>query len=999
MPISNSYPRGVPIEDQDLFVGTKANNNRTVNYTAQGVADYLNINSKVAIGGQMSFQFTIVPNIPKTIAFEGGLGNNTAFSAITKLIVSAIDLSTANITIFLNYLNNSQVLLSQQNQPNFFGHYKITGYAQIGTSAFYELDLEFIGGNGTIGDKQYYDLVSFVLSTEVPPTEWGSITGDIEEQTDLINYISSQITIPTLQDVVETGNRYTGSNGFTEFDSLGNLNLSRNDEEYIVNLGTYSGLEISSSDGDAGFIGIGINQDGNDFVGLTRQPDSGNRAYYSLGDRPNGYYDLATLNDITTPTWQETLDVDFGVSNIVTTPFYYDDGVIRNSFDSVNIRIEQLTGDLLTTTLTPGQLSVSNSTSGKSLYIDYDFGIQFYKVISSSAKSTYIKADNVINNNVIFQLPNKATGTYTLTTLDDIPASVASVTATSPITSSGGTTPDISTSMATNKLIGRSTAGVGVMEEITVGTGLTLSGGTLNASAAGGGIPHATASGTDTYTATITGVTSYADGDAYLIRFTNGNTSGATLNINSLGAITLYRNNDGVLIGGDIISGGEMICVYNSTTSGFQCIGTAPNSLFSYVTNADSVTLTKGMPVYAFGGTGDRMTVKRAYNTGDSTSAQTVGLVLSTSIATNQKGLIMMQGLLDGLSILPTSTWADGDTVYLGSTAGTITNVKPYAPNHLVYLGVVTTSSNGAAGRIYVRVQNGYELDELHNVQAQSPSLKDTLWYDNTVSPAQWKTASISTVLGFTPENVANKENTTLDTSTTKYPTNRLTKEYADAKVVDAITNGVTTIAPSQNAVFDALALKADAYPNYPFNTTTNYFGLFDIVPTISTSVVIGSTANNTNSAVAFNRFSVDKEITISDFAILQNAANDGASATVTLYIFDDSNSGLPGIKLHQETTATGILTPAQKYISFTNNITLQKGNYWIALHFRGLNTAGTNPSFIGGLVNQPNIVTSIATYGINFRPLITGATADLLNNPTITLGAVQNLPQIFIKI
>lgn len=273
-------------------------------------------------------------------------------------------------------------------------------------------------------------------------------------------------------------------------------------------------------------------------------------------------------------------------------------------------------------------------------------------------------------------------------------------------------------------------------------------------SSTGGGIPHATAAGTDTYTATVTGVTSYADGDAYLIRFTNGNTTGATLNINGLGAITLYRNNDGVLIGGDITSGGEMICVYNSTTNSFQCIGTAPNSLFSYVTNADSVTLTKGMPVYAFGGTGDRMTVKRAYNTGDSTSAQTVGLVLSTSIATNQKGLIMMQGLLDGLSILPTSTWADGDTVYLGATAGTITNVKPHAPNHLVYLGVVTTSSNGAAGRMYVRVQNGYELDELHNVQAQSPSLNDTLWYDNTVSPAQWKTASIPTILGYTPPNL-----------------------------------------------------------------------------------------------------------------------------------------------------------------------------------------------------------------------------------------------------
>jgi len=57
---------------------------------------------------------------------------------------------------------------------------------------------------------------------------------------------------------------------------------------------------------------------------------------------------------------------------------------------------------------------------------------------------------------------------------------VTSVTATSPITSSGGATPNISTSMATNKLIGRSTAGIGVMEQISIGTGLSLSGGTLS---------------------------------------------------------------------------------------------------------------------------------------------------------------------------------------------------------------------------------------------------------------------------------------------------------------------------------------------------------------------------------------------------------------------------------------------------------------------------------------------------------------------------------------
>ena len=344
-----------------------------------------------------------------------------------------------------------------------------------------------------------------------------------------------------------------------------------------------------------------------------------------------------------------------------------------------------------------------------------------------------------------------AAGTFSLDLSTYLTSAVTSISATGPITVSASTgSVNVSTSMSTNKLIGRSSAGTGVMEEITVGSGLTLSGGTLSATTSSG-ILKGTASGTDTYTVTIAGISSYTDGDAYLIRFTNGNTTSATLNVNGLGAITLYRNNDGVLIGGDIISGAEMLCVYNSTLNGFQTIGTSPNTLLAYVTNDDSVTLTKGQPVYAFSGTGDRMTVKRANNTSDATSAQTIGLVMSNSIAANQKGFIMMQGLLDGLSILPTSTWSDGDPVYLGATAGSITPTKPHAPNHLVYLGFVTTASNGSSGRMYVKVQNGYELDELHNVQAQTPTLKDILWYDDSVSPGQWKTASIASILGYTP--------------------------------------------------------------------------------------------------------------------------------------------------------------------------------------------------------------------------------------------------------
>ena len=165
MAIGNYYPISPTVTDLDLFLGTRSGNNNTVNYTAQTVANYLNTNSKIAIGGQISFRFDIAPNIPKTISFSAGGGDGTLFSNITQLVVSGIDSASTDITIFLNYLVGSEILLSQQNQPNLFGHYLVNSYTQIGTSNFYTLDLQFIGGNGTITENTYYNINSFVLSS------------------------------------------------------------------------------------------------------------------------------------------------------------------------------------------------------------------------------------------------------------------------------------------------------------------------------------------------------------------------------------------------------------------------------------------------------------------------------------------------------------------------------------------------------------------------------------------------------------------------------------------------------------------------------------------------------------------------------------------------------------------------------------------------------------------------------------------------------------------
>ena len=523
---------------------------------------------------------------------------------------------------------------------------------------------------------------------------------------------------------------------------------------------------------------------------------------------------------------------------------------------------------------------------------------------------------------------------------------VTSVGATSPITSSGGATPTISTSMNTNKLIGRSTAGTGVMEEISVGSGLTLSGGSLSASV-NSSITHATASGTDTYTATITGVTSYADGDAYLIRFTNGNTTGATLNINSLGAITLYRNNDGAMIGGDIEDGGELLCVYNSTSNVFQCIGISPNTLIAYVTNAESISITKGQPVYAFGGTGDRLKVKLAYNTTDATSAQTIGLVLSTSIGANQKGFIMMQGLLDGLSILPTATWADGDPIYLGTTAGTITKTKQYAPNHLVYLGFVTTASNGSAGRLYVRVQNGYELDELHNVQAQSPTNKDVLYYESSVN--QWKTNSIAGVLGYTPADSSTA--VTSVTGTSPVVSSGGTTPAISIPVATSSANGYLS-----STDWSTFNNKMTSFMQYRKAGRWFTNGIFNPQ---------GSAFTNVANTIRYVPFYLDQDITVTRMGI--NVVSAGAaSSTCRLGIYtNDSSNNQPSTRLVDTGTIDLVATGAKSVTGLS--VALTKGLYWMA--YFGNSASGSitavGANFIFDVKGQANIA-AIGFVGFN---------------------------------
>jgi hypothetical protein len=84
-----------------------------------------------------------------------------------------------------------------------------------------------------------------------------------------------------------------------------------------------------------------------------------------------------------------------------------------------------------------------------------------------------------------------------------------------------------------------------------------------------------------------------------------------------------------------------------------------------------------------------------------------------------------------------------GDPIWLSPTTagGMVFGAanKPFAPNHIVYLGVVTRKTGNTVVEIYVKIQNGAELDELSDVLISSPVAGQALMRGATL----WENRSI----------------------------------------------------------------------------------------------------------------------------------------------------------------------------------------------------------------------------------------------------------------
>lgn len=143
-------------------------------------------------------------------------------------------------------------------------------------------------------------------------------------------------------------------------------------------------------------------------------------------------------------------------------------------------------------------------------------------------------------------------------------------------------------------------------------------------------------------------------------------------------------------------------------------------------------TISKGQAVYVSGSTGNdgtNMLVVRASNVGEPTSSKTLGL-LEQDLQKNEIGYVITEGLLAGLN---TNSATAGDPVWLGVDGNLIYGLtnKPVAPAHLVFIGIVTRKQQ-SNGEIFVKVQNGFELEELHNLVLTGKATGDMIKWDGT---------------------------------------------------------------------------------------------------------------------------------------------------------------------------------------------------------------------------------------------------------------------------
>lgn len=236
------------------------------------------------------------------------------------------------------------------------------------------------------------------------------------------------------------------------------------------------------------------------------------------------------------------------------------------------------------------------------------------------------------------------------------------------------------------------------------------------------------------------------------------------------------------------------------------------------VVNKTISAFTEGQIIRIDGAQGNRLAANLARANTEVSSASTFAMVTET-ISSGSEGYATVSGLVRNIN---TSAFAEGAPLYLSpSISGGITDIKPLAPNHTVNIGWVVRSHT-SVGSIFVNIQNGYELNELHDVLIDTPLDNDILIWDSTIS--LWK-------------NVPKTSSITTLPTTTKFA--NYTISLADYTVrVDATSNSISITLPlATTNIGKIYVIKRIDNSNYTVNVLTTAGQMIDGTTSIAVTL------------------------------------------------------------------------------------------------------------------------------------------------------------------
>jgi len=143
------YDFDISVSKEDKLIGTDSGGSTTKNFKLEDIGKFLNSASLISVNGQIVFELTD-SNISKG-KFKA---NATSFSNVTSFEFSSVNVNDQDISDYLEFFDNQNILITQSDNQNNYAHYTLTNFTANTSSVVFTV--AFLEGNGSLIQEKNY---------------------------------------------------------------------------------------------------------------------------------------------------------------------------------------------------------------------------------------------------------------------------------------------------------------------------------------------------------------------------------------------------------------------------------------------------------------------------------------------------------------------------------------------------------------------------------------------------------------------------------------------------------------------------------------------------------------------------------------------------------------------------------------------------------------------------------------------------------------------------